>query len=279
MSFEIKYDRDGQPIKASPTQQQQAAQPEPVAQPETEAPEPEQLEVSEQEAEPQEETQEVAPEPVKVAPKTKAPQQSWADLRAQKEQAERERDEAMRILRAMESQKPQKQAQPEHEDIPDFSMNDDDLVEGKHVKKIVQELREVRKEMNSYKQQSHEMTAETKLKMQYPDFDKVVNNENLAALTAAEPEIAASLHYNPDLFTKAVAAYKAIKKSGIYVEDTFVADRQAAQKNAAKPRPLSSLSPQQGESPLTKANAFAQGLTPELQKQMLKEMNDARKNL
>ena len=55
------------------------------------------------------------------------------------------------------------------------------------------------------------------------------------------------------------------------------ADKRKAQENSAKPRPMASVSPQQGESPLSHANAFANGLTPELQKQLWKEMQDAKK--
>ena len=38
------------------------------------------------------------------------------------------------------------------------------------------------------------------------------------------------------------------------------------------------MSPQQGDSPLSRANAFANGLTPELRVQLIKEMEEARKN-
>jgi len=50
------------------------------------------------------------------------------------------------------------------------------------------------------------------------------------------------------------------------------------QANTAKPRPLTSVSPQSGESPLSRANAFAEGLTPELKKNLFKEMQEAKKN-
>jgi hypothetical protein len=68
-----------------------------------------------------------------------------------------------------------------------------------------------------------------------------------------------------------------IKKLGIYTEDTYQADRERAQNNANKPRPLASVSPQQGESALSHANPFAGGLTPELKTSLLKEMEAARK--
>lgn len=39
------------------------------------------------------------------------------------------------------------------------------------------------------------------------------------------------------------------------------------------------LSPQQGDSPLSKANAFANGLTEDLKKQLQKEMFEARNQI
>lgn len=282
MTFEIKYDRDGQPIK-------QAQSPQLEALVQLEQPVIDKTSTIEEAAavdtlEASHEDSQVQQEPIIEAPKPKQPAQSWAELRAQKDQIERERDEAMRILRQIEAQRNQpsssaKATEDTASEPQELLLKDDEVVEAKHVKQLANELKKVRDEINNYKQQSTDMSAETKLKIQYPDFDKVVNQDNLNSLREAEPEIAASLHYNPDLYVKAVAAYKAIRKAGIYVEDTFMSEKQVAHKNAAKPRPVSSLSPQQGESPLTKANAFAQGLTPDLQKQLLKEMNDARKNL
>ena len=60
--------------------------------------------------------------------------------------------------------------------------------------------------------------------------------------------------------------------------DNYKTDRELAQKNASKPKPLASVSPQQGDSPLSRANAFANGLTNELKAQLRKEMEEARKN-
>ena len=63
---------------------------------------------------------------------------------------------------------------------------------------------------------------------------------------------------------------------GIYREDNYSKDRDKAQSNASKPKPLASVSPQQGDSPLSRANAFANGLTDELKSQLRKEMEQAR---
>ena len=55
--------------------------------------------------------------------------------------------------------------------------------------------------------------------------------------------------------------------------------RSKARENHAKPRPISSIGAQEGDGPLSKANAFANGLTDELKQQLLKEMQEARKRM
>jgi hypothetical protein len=68
-----------------------------------------------------------------------------------------------------------------------------------------------------------------------------------------------------------------MKTFGIH-KDIYESDRLKALKNSQKPRPLASVSPQQGDGPLSKANAFANGMTAELKEQLRKEMYAARKN-
>ena len=138
-------------------------------------------------------------------------------------------------------------------------------------------MKQIEEKLERYEQQSSLSSAETRLRSQYNDFDSVVNNSNIEALREAYTEIAASINANNDLYTKAASAYTIIKKLGIYKEDAYKTERDHANMNATKPRPLTSVSPQQGDSPLARANAFANGLTPELREQLRKEMYDAMK--
>jgi hypothetical protein len=117
------------------------------------------------------------------------------------------------------------------------------------------------------------------LKAQYPDIDKVVSRENIDALREIDPEFVEMLDASTNFRAKAISAYKQIKKAGIFIEDNFQQDRDLALKNAAKPKPLASVSPQQGDSPLSRANAFANGLTEDLKIQLRKEMEESRRNL
>lgn len=198
---------------------------------------------------------------------------NFAELREQRERAERERDELARRLQQLEQEKKQ-----EEEKNPfDFGGSDEDLAEIKHLKMLAKKQQELERQMQQYQQQSTQQTAEARLKSQFNDLEKVVTDENIRRLQQEDPDLAQSLQYNPDPYTKYAAAYKAIKRMGIYQEDTYGPERQKAQYNANKPRPLASVSPQKGNSPLSRANAFANGLTSDLREKLIKEMQEARK--
>lgn len=263
----------------SGTNQQQQQQPEPVQKQEIEE-EVEEQEVEEIEEEVEE--QEEAPAPQF---KNKSQEGNFKALRERAEKAEREREELMKYVleskRSDRSEQPQQKIQeiPEEESEFDFTVDDDALIEGKQAKRLAAELKKMKQQMKAFQSQSQESVVEAKIKNQFPDFDAVVNQENVAQLNAEYPEIAATLRDTKDLYSKATAAYKIMKKFGIYRDKTYDQDKALAVKNATKPRTVTSLNPQQGDSPLSKANAFANGMSKDLQKQLLKEMSEARRNI
>lgn len=200
---------------------------------------------------------------------------SFRELREQKQRVERERDELARRFQEMET----KRQQPIIKDEEDVNVGNDDIVEGKHLSKYDRKIKKLQEELSQYQQQSNVTATEVRLRNQYPDFDKVVSKDNIEILRSSYPEVAETINNSStDLYSKAVSAYTLIKKLGITVEDIYVEDKQKAIKNAAKPRPLASVNPQQGESPLARANAFANGLTEDLKKQLHQEMLQAMKN-
>jgi hypothetical protein len=193
------------------------------------------------------------------------------NLREAKDRAERDRDALLKRVAAIEAAQKQKQ-QPEAPPPEDLSIAPDDLVEGKHLSKYDRKIKELESQLQNYKQQTTTTAVEAKLHAQYPDFNTVVTEDNVKMLSSLHPELAQTINASGDLYNKAVSAYTLIKKLGITPQNTYDAERARAQQNAAKPRPLASVSSQQGDSPLTKANAFADGLTDELKKQLHKEM-------
>jgi len=262
------------PIQEStPVKQPEEGQIDPVKSPSNENPDiPEQVEAQIEDPKP-----EVQPEPIKETSQAR----NFRALREQNEKIVKEKEELAKKLREYEQQQQTQNQRAEKygmaEEEYDIKVADDELVEGKHISKVAKKIKQLESKLAQYEQQSTLSTVEIKLKSELPDFDKIVTADNIKSLSATYPEIAATLNANPDVYTKAKSAYTLIKNLGIHIEDTYQEDREIVKKNLAKPKPLASVSPQQGDSPLSKANAFANGLTSELKEQLRKEMEVARK--
>ena len=237
----------------------------------------EQLQEVEEEVQPEE----VVEQSVRYATKTK--QENFRDIREAKEKAERERDILLQELSKRQAQYEPQQKQVAQIEEPDNELDllleDEALVEGKHAKKIVAAMKKMREEMRSNQNRTNQDSFESRLRNNFPDFAEVVSEENVAKLNQMHPELAQSLKDTNDMYTKASSAYKIMKTTGIYnpIMKEIMANKQTVAKNAAKPKPMASVSPQQGDSPLSKANAFANGLTPELKERLRKEMFESAK--
>ena len=185
---------------------------------------------------------------------------NFRSLREKSERIARERDEALLRLQQYESQQQQQ---------PDADLGENDLVEGKHLKKSQGKVENKIKALEA-------KLVEAQLRAEYPDIKTVLSDENIALLKDQYPHLAKTLGESNDLYSKAVSAYTMIRKLGIHSDPSpFDSDRATAMKNAAKPRSVASVSAQQGDTPLSRANAFANGLTPDLKKQLHQEMLDA----
>ena len=286
MSFEIKYNKNGEAVvdqelhtkfkaEAAKAMEDVAAASESL-QPPTEAAStsssaeaPADMEAISSDPAPSEEEYNRAEQEEKKY-QSKSREDNLRALREKSERMERERDEYMRKLQEVEAKK-------QEIDDTDFNLGDADLAEGKHLKKLQQEIKRLRQESESNKQQSHVTQAEIRLKSQYPDFDKVVSQSNIASLREEYPELAATINSNNDIYTKAVSAYTMIKKLGIHQEPIYTADKARIAQNANKPKPSATIAPQKSDSPLSQANAFANGLTPALKEQLRTEMESSRR--
>ena len=221
-----------------------------------------------------------------------APKSAAANMRAlreAKEKAEQERNELMRMVmmqqqQQMQQNQPKQQAEPE--EIDDFDLEDDALVEGKSMRKMHNEIKSLKKQLNQTHRQSIEeqkriaqSVLETNVKATMPDFDSVCSQDNIETFKTLYPDMASSIAANPDPYSQARAAYSLFKQLGVYKTPELENDRLRAIKNSNKPRPLASVNPQQGDSPLSKANAFANApLTEDLKKNYYREMQEAIKN-
>lgn len=274
MAFQIKYDKDGLPIASdsvvAPETQNTVEAPQQdivqVTQLEEEVEEQNTEKPTEQESEQETVIDHQSTETIK----NQAVQESFRALREKAERAEQEKNELRRLL---------KEAQEKTNIVndEDIKLGDDDFAEGKHLKQLQQTVKKLKQDAEQNRHQAMISATEIRLKSQFPDFDRIVSATNIESLRNQYPELAASVNSNQDLYTKAVSAYTMIKKLGISQEDNFIEAKAQTIKNAAKPKPLASISPQKGDTPLSHANAFASGLTPELQAQLIREMNESRK--
>jgi hypothetical protein len=229
-----------------------------------------QLEQTQVEETQQESADQILTEQVAAKP---TPQVSFRQLREQKDRLQSERDEAIRLLQ--QYQHPKQQSEPEDEDI---GLGESDLAEGRHITKVGQKIKKLEEQVRKYQEESQLSALQIRIQSQFPDFDQVVNSENVQILKEQHPEIANALQSTPDIYNKAASAYKLIKQFGIYHDHSQDSNKQAVKNNFNKPRPSNSLSPQQGNSPLSQANSFANGLTDEVKTQLYKEMNQYRKD-
>ena len=191
---------------------------------------------------------------------------NFRKLRESKDQLEKENRE----LRERYQRQAQPQAEPQDEEL---SLDDDDIVEGRVVKKLYRELNELKKFRSSYETEK-QSTIPDRLKSKFSDFDQVVTQENVEKLKQSEPELFASITSGTDLYAKGVSAYKTLRAMGIVKEDTFKTQKEHVQSNHGKPVSAQAI---RGQGALSDANVFANGLTPDLRKQLQKEMQDAAK--
>lgn len=205
-------------------------------------------------------------------------EKNFRDLRNKALALQRERDEAIARMQELEAlQKKQTPQDPVHDEDEEITLAPDELAEGKHLSKVGRKIKRLEQQLQSYQRTAQEAAIEARIKAQYPDFDEVVTKDTVESLRLLEPEFAETLNSSSNLYSKAIAAYKMIKRSGIIADESDIQEKRAISKNSTKPRSSTSVAPQQGDSPLQRANAFANGLTEELKKQLLQEMMAARK--
>lgn len=195
---------------------------------------------------------------------------NFRELRTQAAQFKKERDELMVYLKQQQAPK----SEPETEE--EIRLNPDDLVEGKHLSSYDKKIKKLEQQLKSYESKSNEVAIESRIKSNYPDFDRVVNDTTVGVLRDQYPELFNTISTSSDLYSKAVTAYTLVKRLGLVADQETQQEKDQAERNMGKPRSLQSISKSQ-DSPLARAHAFENGLTDDLKKTLWKEMNDLRK--
>ena len=151
-------------------------------------------------------------------------------------------------------------------------LGDDDIAEGKDLAAQRAYVDEKHKQQQDEISELKNMLTEYHIRTQCPDFDSVVTSENLQKLAQEYPEVAATINSSADTKSKAISAYKLIKKLDINNPQSQI-DRELVAKNLNKPKPSNALP--KSESDLTRVNAFEKGLTDSEKEARYKQMRAA----
>ena len=215
-------------------------------------------------------TQDVQKEEVQPAPQRQRSDvdHNWNEARRMREQVERENYELRQQLKTLSTR-------PTQEDDLTKLADDDIITVGQSRRLHQKEARQIAEDVIRQREAD---TMEDRLLLKYQDFNQVVTKENIEILQQNEPELAMSLQgLAHDPYAQAQAAYKLLKKFGLGVSQEVAKNKEKAAENSRKPVSVQSVTKQ--SSAIGNVHSFENGLTPELQKALWKEMQEARKGI
>lgn len=223
------------------------------AAPEVITPEQEQVSVPEAESAP-------APKPVEP-PKEDIQEKNWKAARARMEEQTRQ----IQLLQH-ELELVRKSQGPKEEDEEQY-LTDSERKLNQKIKALEQKVQQKEAKEADY--------VVDRLRSKYPDFDDVVNSENITYLQTNNAALAKALaSLKDDPYEQGLAAYDALRKTEWFQQRHTMQDKAKLEQNSKKPMSVQAVRKQGA---LSEANTFANGLTPELKKQLQKEMAEARK--
>jgi hypothetical protein len=220
-------------------------------------------------------TADAQPESTQEATRQSEQQKHFRAIKEQKDRAERERDEAYRQLQELQ-RSAQGQQQPEDTD-DDFNIDPDALAEGKHLKKMHSQLKQLQTQLKKQQESQQQESVEIRLKSQYPDFDQVVSATNIATLKEKYPHFAQTIYTSSDLYSKSVTAYSLIKELGIEpMAQNARREEEQFEANKKRPKSAASLTGTRSDSPLAQAGSFNfdRPMKDDERKAMWKEMKE-----
>ncbi len=247
-------------FQAGIPQQQKRYDIHPSLQPEVmEAPEPVEQEVQavEEIAEqsPVEQVAQQEEAPIAETPKDR----DWRAVRQQADEAKALRREAEAMARERDFYRQQAEKQQIQQPQQDDYRTEYEKQLAHEMAQLRQQVAAQEKETAQAKQQSAIARAEQRLAQDYPDIREVVSDDNIRRLEIEYPHLYNSVIASSDVYTVGSAAYEMIMAKGIYKKPSNTLHQLANQvstKNASKPRSVSTVAPQTGETPIARAGNF-----------------------
>jgi len=148
-----------------------------------------------------------------------AQERNWAAMRQRQKEMEwqlKQKDEMLaNFLQMQKGQAPQPARGPEEAEIPDDDYPSAGGVKG-IARKAVQPLEQKIQALEAKIAQQEQQKLVQSLRVQYPDFDDVVNVETLEILEKKEPELAQTIAELKDHYKMGIQSYKYIKALGLH---------------------------------------------------------------
>lgn len=208
-----------------------------------------------------------------VEPVTEETQEQVQAVQQQKQDSDRERNFKVMRERAEQAERRARELEQQYAPKPavqaedDFGIEDDSLIEGKHLKKYVRSMQEQLKQTKQQLDNFNMTSAEMQLKNKFNDFDAIVTDENLQRLAQAKPSLYRSIQSNPDLRDKGETAYDAIK---MFLQPAkFESEDKRIEENRSKPRNAATVNPQASDSPLSRTGDYDRRVLTEARKDEL----------
>lgn len=193
-------------------------------------------------------------------------ERNWREARRKMQELERKSEEQAETIRRLQKQP----SNPVEEDEL-AKLADDDIITAKQARSLAQKM--ARQVAEETVRQREAATVDERLKNRFSDYDEVVTKDNIELLKQQDPELAQSLYaMQHDPYAQAVAAYKMLKKTGIGDMAKNQPQKAKAIENSKKPVSVQSVTK---SSAIGNVHNFENGLTPELRKQLQKEMADS----
>ena len=190
-------------------------------------------------------------------------ERNWKAARLKLEEQARAMMAMQQELQALR-EKSQKVEEPEE--------NEEDFTETE--KRLYREIKSLKNEVSRSKARESDSVVD-RLRSKYSDFDAVMDPENINFLKMNNPALAKALaSLKDDPYEQGLAAYDALRATSWYQGQKNMEEKTKIEQNVKKPLSVQAVRKQGA---LSEANRFANGLTPELKKALIKEMAEARK--
>jgi hypothetical protein len=190
-------------------------------------------------------------------------EKNWAEVRRKMKDQQHLIEESQRRIAELTTPKSSKQ-----ED--EWGIEDEDLVEGKHLKELKKELKSLKSELRNRENDS----VQDRVRARFTDFQDVVTPENIELLKEKKPVLAKALSRTDNQYELAVEAYDLIKTYVLKEAPKESLEARRAAENASKPRSVQAMSK---TSAMADLNQFAE-MSAKGKKEFLRSKHEEMQN-